>query len=263
MKLKTIDSGNEFDFGRTSEQYAKYRNIYPKSMYDKLIQFGIGRPGQHILDLGSGTAILPLNLYHTGAYFTATDISENQIRYGKQLAQSRGLDRIHFKVCAAEQTGFDDNSFEVVTAVQCFQYFDTLKATREIHRILKPDGRFCKIFMDWLPGQDEVIAEMEQMVLRYNPAWSGYGFEKFRYHYPQWAENHFDIETVHSYNAVLSFRKDAWIERIKTCRGVGASLPPEKIMKFEQEYREVLSKYNGDTLKLKHQIHIEIYRNIK
>ena len=67
MKLENIDKGKEFDFGLTSDYYAKYRDIYPKSMYDKLISFGIGKVGQKILDLGSGTAVLPVNLAHTGA----------------------------------------------------------------------------------------------------------------------------------------------------------------------------------------------------
>ena len=54
---------------------------------------------------------------------------------------------IEFKVCSAEDTGFPDNAFDVVTAVQCFQYFDKVKAIKEIKRILKPNGVFCKIFM--------------------------------------------------------------------------------------------------------------------
>lgn len=259
MKLSYIDSGNEFDFGRTSDNYAKYRDIYPQSMYEKLIAFGIGKRGQRILDLGSGTAILPVNMYHTGAEFTATDISENQIAYGRKNASDRGMENIDFRVCSAEDTGFDDNSFDVVTAMQCFQYFDKEKATAEIRRVLKPDGRFCKIFMDWLPYQDRVIYELEQLVLKYNPSWNGCGFGKFRYCFPEWAENKFEIETIHSYNATLTFTKKAWIERVKTCRGVGASLPQEKIAEFENKYRKLLDKYE-EPLKLKHQIHIEIYR---
>ena len=96
MKLSYIDSGNEFDFGRTSDNYAKYRDIYPQAMYEKLIAFGIGKRGQRILDLGSGTAILPVNMYHTGAEFTATDISENQIAYGRKNASDRGMENIDF-----------------------------------------------------------------------------------------------------------------------------------------------------------------------
>ena len=259
MKLSYIDSGNEFDFGLTSDKYAKYRDIYPRSMYEKLISFGIGKKGQRILDLGSGTAILPVKMYHTGAEFTATDISENQIAYGRKNASDRGMENIDFRVCSAEDTGFDDNSFDVVTAMQCFQYFDKEKATAEIRRVLKPDGRFCKIFMDWLPYQDSVIYELEQLVLKYNPSWNGCGFGEFRYNYPDWAENKFEIETIHSYNATLTFTKEAWLERVKTCRGVGASLPQKKVAEFENEYRELLTKYE-EPLRLKHQIHIEIYR---
>ena len=263
MKLDFIDNGNEFDFGRTSEDYAKFRDIYPKNMYDKLIAFGIGKKGQKILDLGSGTAVLPVNMYHTGAEFTATDISENQIEFGRKIAKERKLDNINFNVCSAENTGFEDNTFDVVTAVQCFQYFNADKATKEIRRVLKPDGLFCKIFMDWLPFEDEVIGEMENLVLKYSPDWNGCGFEKFRYSYPDWAENGFNIETIHSYDVGLEFSKEEWIGRIKSCRGVGASLSKERITEVENEYRKRLEKYDTDLLKLKHQIHIEIYKSTK
>ena len=263
MKLNFIDSGKDFDFGRTSEDYAKYRDIYPKSMYDKLISFGVGKENQKILDLGSGTAVLPINLYHTGASFVSTDISENQVEYGRRIAAEKGLHNISFKVCKAENTGFDDNSFDVVTAVQCFQYFDADRASEEIFKILKPKGIFCKIFMDWLPFQDEIIGEMEQTVLKYNPKWSGCGFECYRYKFPSWAEGRFIIETIHSYDVTLDFTKEAWLGRVKSCRGVGASLPPDELKKFEAEYGHIIEKQPDEILKLKHQIHIEIYKSLK
>ena len=262
MKLEHIDKGNEFDFGRTSADYVKYRDIYPQSMYEKLILVGIGKGGQRILDLGSGTAVLPVNLSRTGARFVATDISENQLRCGRQNALEKGVGGIEFKVCSAEDTGFADNSFDVVTAAQCFQYFNADRAASEILRVLKPHGLFCKIFMDWLPREDEIIAEMENLVLKYNPDWSGKGFEKFRYRYPEWADGRFDIETIHSYNAELTFSKEAWLGRVKSCRGVGASLSNDKTAEFEIEYRGLLEKY-GEPLCLKHQIHIELYRSVK
>ena len=111
--------------------------------------------------------------------------------------------------------------------------------------------------MDWLPYEDDIIKEMEELVLKYSPKWSG--FEKFRYNYPRWAENGFDIQTIHSYDEILNFTKDAWISRVKSCRGIGASLSKDKVFKFEHEYRSLLEKYEDD-LYLKHQIHIEIYK---
>ena len=142
MQLKNIDKGNFFDFGRISDDYAKYRDIYPESMYEKLISFGIGRPGQNILDLGSGTAVLPLNLAHTGASFTASDISENQISSAKQLAAERGIGNIDFRVCSAENTGFADSSFDAVISTDtCYFWNEPQRVLAEIRRILVPSGR--------------------------------------------------------------------------------------------------------------------------
>ena len=262
MIIQGVDKGNDFDFGRTSQDYARYRDIYPASMYEKLIRFGIGHEGQRILDLGSGTAILPLNMATTGAHFVATDISENQIALGRQLVAERGVDNIEFRVCPAEDTGFPDNSFDAVTAVQCFPYFDAEKAAAEIRRVLKPRGLFCKIIMDWKPLEDDAIAEMEALVKQYNPSWSGCGFDKYRYTYPAWAEDRFEIDVIHSYDTELTFTREAWIGRIKSCRGIGASLPDEAIAAFEREYRAMLEQ-RPEQLTLKHQIHIEIYRSAK
>lgn len=259
MELEKIDGGQAFDFGKTSEGYAMYRDIYPESMYKKLIGCGIGKRGQEICDLGSGTAVLPINMHATGAKFTSTDISENQIAFGKRASLERGFSDIRFKVCSAEDTGFKDGSFDAVTAVQCFHYFNAEKAAREIWRVLKPQGLFAKIFMDWLPFQDEKINEMEQLVLKYNPRWSGGGFKKYDYRFPEWARGLFTLEHMESYDETLRFSKEAWLKRVLTCRGVGASLSENKTAEFEKEYRAILEKYS-DPLLLKHQIHIEVYK---
>ena len=256
MKISSIDNGKDFDYGMTSEDYAKYRDIYPHSMYEKLIFFGIGKNGQSILDIGSGTCVLPINLYDTGAHFMSMDISAEQIKEGKKRAGNRNID---FKVGAAESTGFPDSNFDVVTAVQCFHYFDAEKASNEFYRILKPHGKLCVIFMDWVPEKSEEIAEMEALVLKYNPYWNGAGFSKYRYSLPSWTEGKFDIDTIHSYNENISFSKEAWIGRVRTCRGVGASLSREKALSFENEYRQLIEK-RDEPLRLAHQIHIEIYR---
>ena len=128
--------------------------------------------------------------------------------------------------------------------------------------LLKPDGKLVILFMSWLPFEDETAAGSESLVLKYNPDWSGKGFRSFRYSFPSWAEGRFEIETIHSYNVNLTFTREAWLGRIISCRGVGARLSKEMTERFENEYRTILSKYD-ETLSLKHQIHIEIYRSTK
>jgi len=45
-----------------------YRPGYPASFYTVLQAVGIGRPGQHILDLGTGTGVLARAFAKQGAH---------------------------------------------------------------------------------------------------------------------------------------------------------------------------------------------------
>ena len=46
---RNIDGGKAFDWGRTSADYAKFRDIYPDSFYEKLLSLGLCRDGQKVL----------------------------------------------------------------------------------------------------------------------------------------------------------------------------------------------------------------------
>lgn len=76
MINNSIDNGKSFDFGRTSTDYAKYRDIYPQEFYSKIHTLGLCMENQEVLDLGTGTGVLPRNMYHYGAKFTGVDISK-------------------------------------------------------------------------------------------------------------------------------------------------------------------------------------------
>ena len=111
MKRKDIDGGKQFDWGRTSAIYARYRDIYPQIFYDKITRRGLCLKGQNVLDLGTGTGVLPRNMYKYGANWTGIDISPEQIEMAKLLA---GDMNITFKACAAEQIDFADGSFHAL-----------------------------------------------------------------------------------------------------------------------------------------------------
>ena len=92
IKDGRIDGGNAFDWGKTSADYAKFRDIYPRAFYEKIISRGLCADGQKILDLGTGTGVLPRNMYKYGGKWTGTDISEEQINQAKAL--SEGMDTV-------------------------------------------------------------------------------------------------------------------------------------------------------------------------
>lgn len=119
MKItdRDIDNGKPFDWGKTSLDYAKFRDIYPKEFYQKIVDRKLCIDGQSILDVGTGTGVLPRNMYQYGAKWRATDISGNQIEQAKILSKDMDID---YYVVPTEDISFSDNSFDVITACQCF-----------------------------------------------------------------------------------------------------------------------------------------------
>ncbi len=68
MKISNIkiDNGKEFNWGLVSSEYAKYRDIYPQEFYRKILDLGLCKNGQKILGIGTGTGVLPRNMYSYG-----------------------------------------------------------------------------------------------------------------------------------------------------------------------------------------------------
>ena len=90
ISRQDIDSGRPFDWGRTSPDYAKYRDVYPPAFYRRIIDRKLCVRGQTILDVGTGTGVLPRTLYPYGAKWVGADLSERQIEQARRL--SAGLD---------------------------------------------------------------------------------------------------------------------------------------------------------------------------
>ncbi|MBR1568808.1 MAG: class I SAM-dependent methyltransferase, partial [Lachnospiraceae bacterium] len=105
QRLDDIDGGKPFDWGRTSQDYAKYRDIYPAVFYQRIADRGLCKDGQRVLDLGTGTGVLPRNMYQYGAVWTGTDLSENQIQQAIILAKAQNMD-IEFYACPAEELDY-------------------------------------------------------------------------------------------------------------------------------------------------------------
>ena len=241
IKNKDVDGGNAFDFGRASSDYAKYRDIYPDEFYNKIIELGLCVKGQRVLDLGTGTGVLPRNMYKHGAAFIGADISENQIEQARLLSKEAGMD-IDFVVASAETFDFPDKSFDVVTACQCFQYFDKSVALPRIHKVLKDNGHFCILFMAWLSDESVIAKDVEDLVLKYNPKWTGGRIKRYLPpKTPEWAEELYTAANIVGFDVNVSFTRESWHGRMKSCRGIGASsLSAEEIAAFDKEHWEYL-----------------------
>lgn len=246
-----IDSGKGFDWGRTSKEYARYRDIYPEEFYQKIVNRGLCIEGQRVLDLGTGTGVLPRNMYKYGAEWTGTDISPEQIEQAKILADASNM-KIDFLAVPTEQLDFTEESFDVITACQCFWYFDHQTVIPKLAKLLKTDGRLLILYMAWLPYEDRIADASEKLVLKYSPKWSGAGETRHPILIPDIAYEYFEPEDHEEYDLMIPFTKESWHGRMRACRGVGASLTEEELVKWDIEHRELLERIAPEQFEVLH-----------
>ena len=249
IKNRMIDNGKGFDWGKVSSEYAKYRDIYPKEFYQKILDLGLCKDGQKVLDLGTGTGVLPRNMYSYGAKWTGTDISEEQIQQARKL--SKGMDIDYFAE-ATENLDFPEETFDVITACQCFWYFDHKNVVSNLYRMLKPNGKLLVLYMAWLPCEDKIAGKSEELVLKYSPNWSGAGETFHPIQIPDCYKSAFDMIYHEEYYLNVHFSRDTWNGRMKACRGVGASLSKEELEAWESEHLKMLLEIAPEEFDIKH-----------
>ena len=261
IKDKRIDAGKAFDWGRTSAEYARYRDIYPQEFYQKIIDRGLCTVGQKVLDLGTGTGVLPRNMYRYGAEWTGTDISPEQIAAAKHLAGLGNMD-IDFMAVPTEELDFPAASFDVITACQCFWYFDHERVMPKLAELLKDDGRLLILYMAWLPFEDKIAGKSEELVLKYSPEWSGAGETRHPIWIPDVAYKYFEMEYHEEYDVKVPFTRESWHGRMRACRGVGASLSEEELAKWDEEHRSLLDRIAPEKFEILHYAALSVLKKL-
>ncbi len=178
-------------------------------------------------------------MYQYGAKWTAADISENQIEQATIL--SKGMD-IDYHVVSTEDISFPDNPFDVITACQCFWYFNHEVVIPKFYHMLRPEGSNLVLYMAWLPFEDEIAGASEKLVLKYNPNWSGAGETKQPIDIPDCYKQKFELAFHEEFTLRIPFTRESWNGRMKACRRIGASLTDKAISMWEQEHMTLLGR---------------------
>lgn len=254
VQRSEFDNGRDIDWGKASADYAKYRPGPPLSLYKMLQAHDVGLPGQSVLDQGTGTGVFGRQLAKQGCRVTGTDISENQIQFAKELAKTDGLKDIEFLVSPAEVNPFADQSFDIISASQCFVYFDKAKWIPEAKRLLRPGGKVVIVFFQWLPLEDKISGASEKLVLKHNPDWTAHSLNGHVSQFEDWFKNDFKQTALIVYDEDIKFTREVWRGRMRALRGIGASLNEEQVNKFDIEHDEMLKTQFGDEFIIPHRI---------
>ena len=190
-------------------------------------------------------------MYKYGAEWTGTDISPEQIEQARILATASKM-KIDFQAVPTEQLEFPARSFDVITACQCFWYFDHEKVMPKLAELLKPDGKLLILYMAWLPYEDRLAGASEELILKYSPTWSGAGETRHPIWIPDIAYEYFEMEDHEEYDLMVPFTKESWHGRMRACRGVGASLSEEELARWDREHRGLLDRIAPEQFEVSH-----------
>ena len=251
MEKITVDDGKAFDFGKTSKAYAKFRDIYPEEVFEKLHEIGVGVQGSRWLDLGTGTGVIPRGLAKYGADIVATDISEQQIT--EAIALSKDYSNIKYEVLAAEDISYPEHSFDAVTACQCFWYFDPNVVVPVIKSLLKPGGVFLKLYMSYLK-EESIAQDSNSIVKRINGNWKGASpaLQDLNTHY-------FEDPHTETMLVDIPFTRESWHGRMMASRGVMASMNADQLAQFDAEHRKMLEEKYPERFTVRHKVFFTWY----
>lgn len=128
----------DFKFDKRATSYDKgFEGKFSKRFYDALLSRLALKPAFKVLDVGCGTGYLLQKMSASQAIQGyGIDIEQNMIKIAKENCRDMTIE-----TSACDETPFDDNIFDILTACMAYHHFSDKKGfIREAARILKKGG---------------------------------------------------------------------------------------------------------------------------
>lgn len=238
------------DFGRTAADYGRFRTTFPDEFFTRLARRRIGLAGQRIVDLGTGSGLLARSFAAAGCSVTGVDVARELL----DDAAAQGPE-VTYRLAPAEDTGLPGCAWNVVSAAQCWHWFDRPRVMAEVRRLLADGGALLICGRDYSLAPGSIGALSEELVLRHNPNWSGAGRLTDQ---SGWADelrdNGFEPVDTFEFDVDVPFRHEQWRGRMRSSNGVGAALGPAEVAAFDDDLTRLLVERFPEPLTVSHQI---------
>jgi ubiquinone/menaquinone biosynthesis C-methylase UbiE len=125
--------GEQVDFGKAATDYGRFRAGFPDAFFQRLAEQCGPFAGKAALDVGTGAGTVARGLARMGAVVTGLDPSTALMDEARKLDAEQGVS-VAYVEGRAEAPPFPDAAFDIVTAGQCWHWFDRPRAAREAMR---------------------------------------------------------------------------------------------------------------------------------
>lgn len=247
------------DFGAAATDYARHRPGFPSEAFTAFAHHGIGRSGQRVLDLGTGTGTLARGFAARGCHAIGLDPSPGMLGAAAALSRPESGTLVFVRGWA-ERVPIRDGACDVVCAGQCWHWFDRARVAAEMARLLAPRGRALIAYFTYLGGPGSPGQVTDDLVLAYHPDWG------YAHHDGRWDDflgdlirAGFVVEHVIDQIEEVPFSHAAWRGRFRACNGV-LVLPPERVRAFDDELAALLARRWPDPFVVEHRIWAAIAR---
>ena len=140
-----------FDEKAARRVEAVYTTADVAAQRDVLLQMAALKPGERVLDLGSGPGFMTLEagrMVGEGGAVLGVDKSAPMLALAEARCASQP--QVSFREADALNLPFEDGGFDAAIVSQVYEYVtDMESALAELHRVLKPGGRALIMDTDW------------------------------------------------------------------------------------------------------------------
>ena len=203
---------NQQQYGNNSEAYLNSQVHAQGIEFTKMEDLIQQHQFKNVLDLGCGGGHVTYQIAPFAEQVTAYDITPEMVDLVVNQSQEKGLNNVVGQVGGAESLHFQDESFDcVISRYSAHHWQSVTQAMREIHRVLKRDGRV--VMFDIVGNSNPILDTFIQTIeMIRDPS------HVRDYSVAEWMtfaeQAGFRVETIEKQSLTLNFQ--SWVERMQT-----------------------------------------------
>ncbi len=217
-------------FSKQADLYAQYRPVYPKALFEFILERA--RDRGVALDCATGNGQVARTLSSFFQTVCAVDISENQLRHAVTAPN------ISYLVSRAERSPFKADTFDLITVAQAYHWLDSAEFCTEARRIAKP-GALVAI---WSYNLLSCEPSLQAIIRRWNyetlaPYWEAE--RQFLYSHYDTLAFKFERIQIPDFEIVVEWTRDKLIGYLKSWSALQKMVLQVGDGAFQQVLREI------------------------